>query len=324
MVKKILQCFLIFLITSNVVAQNNFLTPSDTLNHKRVRMLNIGCAIGYSASMYGLNTLWYNQYPRSGFHFFDDRREWLDMDKAGHFTTAYEVANILSTAYGWAGMNRRKSIIYGTAIGTIFQTTIEVLDGFSSEWGFSISDFTSNTAGSALFIGQELLWRDQRIVLKISNMPRTYPNTIVPSTDGSATTTIANRATDLYGTLYPQTFFKDYNAAIYWASFNINSFTGKSKVIPNWLNIAIGYSGENMFGGYKNEWKNKDGAVFILDPIAYPRYRQYFLSLDIDLSRVKTKSRFVNSLLRFVSYVKIPAPSLEYSQDGFKFHPLMW
>ena len=58
-------------------------------------------------------------------------------------------------------------MIYGATAGLTFLTAIEVLDGFSDEWGFSLGDFAAN-AGTGFLVGQELLWKEQRIVLKYS------------------------------------------------------------------------------------------------------------------------------------------------------------
>ena len=40
-------------------------------------------AIG-TATLIGLNQVWYADYPRSDFHFINDNAEWLQMDKVGH------------------------------------------------------------------------------------------------------------------------------------------------------------------------------------------------------------------------------------------------
>jgi hypothetical protein len=45
-------------------------------------------------------------------------------------------------------------------------TAVEVLDGFSSEWGASSGDIIANA--SALLVSQELLWKEQRITPKFS------------------------------------------------------------------------------------------------------------------------------------------------------------
>ena len=54
------------------------------------------------------------------------------------------------------------------------QSVIEILDGFSSQYGFSPGDFTANILGSGLFIGQEFAWDDQRIKLKFSFHKKNY------------------------------------------------------------------------------------------------------------------------------------------------------
>ena len=52
------------------------------------------------------------------------------------------------------------------------------------------------------------------------------------------------------------------------------------------------------------------------------RYRQFLFSLDIDLMRIKTKNKFISILSNVFGYVKIPFPTLEYSNEKFKLHPL--
>ncbi len=310
---------------SNLKTQSlsNLLTPSDTFNRRRFWFLVGTGSAAYISSIALLNNVWYAQYPRSRFHLFDDEGEWMQMDKAGHVISAYQGSKWVYGAMRWSGMKNRNAAWFGMAVGTFFQATLETLDGFSTEWGFSWSDITANTAGCALFGLQQAAWDEQRIVIKVSNTPRKYPLTPVPSIDGSKTTTIRERTNDLYGNNYTQTFFKDYNALIFWVSFNPKSFY-KNSNLPDWLNVAVGYGAENMYGGYKNEWP-ATAPDFRLSDAAYPRYRQYYLSLDIDLSRIKTKSKFIKTLARTFNFIKIPSPTLEFNSLGkVKFHPLLF
>ena len=39
---------------------------------------------------------------------------------------------------------------------------------------------------------------------------------------------------------------------------------------PKWLNVAVGYGAENMFGGCENEWA-VDDDMFMLSDDTYPR-----------------------------------------------------
>ncbi len=302
---------------------SDLLTPSDTFNRHRFWFLVGTGSAAYISSIALLNNVWYAQYSRSRFHLFDDEGEWMQMDKAGHVISAYQGSKWVYGAMRWSGMKNRNAAWFGMAVGTMFQATLETLDGFSTEWGFSWSDITANTAGCALFGLQQAAWDEQRIVIKVSNTPRKYPLTSIPSIDGSKTTTIRERTNDLYGNNYTQTFFKDYNALIFWVSVNPKSFYKDSR-LPDWLNVAVGYGAENMYGGYKNEWPAA-APEFRLSDAAYPRYRQYYLSFDIDLSRIKTKSKFIKSLTRTFNFIKIPSPTLEFNSIGqVKFHPLLF
>src|SRR5687768_13962604 len=57
--------------------------------------------IAYTGTLITLNELWYKQYPRTSFHFFDDAAEWQQMDKAGHMFTAYFEADWLYNLSRW-------------------------------------------------------------------------------------------------------------------------------------------------------------------------------------------------------------------------------
>ncbi len=145
------------------------------------------------------------------------------------------------------------------------------------------------------------------------NMPIIYKEELMGTPSG--TTTIRERTDDLYGTNLLQTFLKDYNAQTIWASVNIHSFLKAESHFPKWLNIAVGYSGENMFGGFENKWK-VDENTFQTDDARYPRYRQFILSPDIDLTKIKTKSKPLKVLLGMANIFKIPAPALLINGKG--------
>jgi hypothetical protein len=302
----------------------HWLQPTDSFSRRRFIALNSATAVGMVGAGVLLNNVWYAQYPRTPFKTFNDFGEWLDVDKMGHILTAYTISKWFYGAERWTGMKPKKAAWLGMGIGTTAQLVLEVMDGTSAEWGFSWSDIVSNTSGCALFGLQQVAWGEQRMVLKVSNTPRQYPETPIFSANRADTTTLRTRAIDLYGDNYTQTFFKDYNALIFWLSVNPSSFIKREHKFPKWLNIAVGMGGENMYGGFRNEWPKKD-PKFFLSPIDFPRYRQFYLSLDVDLSRIKTKSRLINMLARTFNFVKIPAPAIEFTSLGkVKFHPLIW
>ncbi|MFM2048466.1 MAG: hypothetical protein RI955_1014, partial [Bacteroidota bacterium] len=307
--------FLLLLLLSfaiNSKAQlsfSKFIIPSDTLNKKRELMVHGTCAGTFSLAMISLNYAWYANYPRSKFHLFNDDGEWLQIDKCGHTFTAYNEAYWSSNMYRWAGVSQRRSIMYGAGVGFALQLTIETLDGFSKEWGFSLGDLSANTIGAGLLVSQELIWREQKIHLKFSTHKNIYAEKI-----------LNERADELYGKSLPERFLKDYNAQTYWLSGNISSLCGMKNKFPKWLNIAVGYGADNMYGGYTNQW-NK-GLTVRNDLI---RYRQYYIAPDIDFSKIKTKSKILKTLFLALNVIKFPAPAVEYnSLHQTKFHWLVF
>lgn len=298
--KKTFALLVLMLVLADLTAKSGSVKTTDTtstpINKKRIACIVGAEATLYAGSLIGLNELWYKNYPRSSFHFFDDNQEWLQMDKAGHFTTAYYIGRIGIGFFKWGGMPRKKAIWYGGMLGSVYQSTIEIMDGYSKEWGFSIGDFAANTAGSAFVIAQALAWDEQRIVLKY----------------GFQNSACAVYRPDLLGSSLQERLLKDYNGQTYWLSVNPSSFMHAETRFPKWLNIAIGYGADGMLGGYSNpSITDKNGVE-----LNFERYRQFYLSLDVDLTRIKTKSVFLKTVFAAVGFIKIPAPALEFNKHG--------
>ena len=276
-------------------------------NKKRIRLVTAANIVGYGGALIGLNALWYAKYPRSAFHFFNDNAEWLQVDKAGHTYSAYTESRESMELWRWAGVPRKERIWLGGLSGVAYQSIIEILDGFSSEYGFSPGDFAANIVGSGMFIAQEFAWDEQRIKFKFSFHRKNY---------GEAD--LNKRANDIYGKTEIERFIKDYNGQTYWLSANIYSFFPESK-FPRWLSFAAGYGAEGMFGARSNIAVDKNGNV-IFDRRDIKRYRQWYLSPDIDFTKIRTNKKGLKFLFFVLSAVKFPAPALEYSNGSFKGH----
>lgn len=306
---------------SKIGAQHSFITPVDTFHQKRFTTAAIFSGVTYSAFSYGLYNAWYKQYDQTSFHFFNDWNEWNNMDKMGHFYTAYFQGVLCYKGASWTGLNKKKSILTGVLLGSLFQSTIEVMDGFSDKWGFSVPDITYNTLGAGTFALEQWLWDEQRITFKVSSYSRPYSNEIIYSNTGKETTTLENRANDLFGSSFAERFLKDYNAQTLWASINIHSFLSEDHPFPKYLNIALGTGSENMFGGYENKWPGDFSSTFMLDDNLFPRYRQFFLGVDIDLTKLPIDNYYWKSLLSILNIFKIPGPAIEVNTLGqVKFH----
>ena len=302
---KIIVLLIILFSAGKIFSQSQpyfFKKYPDTLNKKRLTYVIGGQSIIYVSTLAVLYQAWYKDYPQSNFHWINDNNEWMQVDKIGHATTSAYIGKFGYEFYRCAGVERKKAIWIGGSAGFVYLTVVEILDGFSAQWGASMGDFISNAAGSALFIGQQLAWDEQRFYLKWSYHPTDY----------------AQYRPDLLGSGGIESALKDYNGQTYWLSGNIKSFLPKSSKFPRWLNVAVGYGAEGMLGANSNPPEHDGKAL-----PEYTRYRQYYLSLDVDLARIKTRSHFLKFIFNVVSFVKIPFPALEFNKlDGVKLHGL--
>ncbi len=276
--------------------------PDTTeLSKNRLKSVIIGEGILFTTTMTGLYSLWYKDYPMSGFHFYNDNGEWMQVDKVAHLGASYFIGKLGYETLKWAGVKEKQAIFIGGSTGSIFLLTVEILDGFSDGWGFSLGDFAANSLGSAMFIGQQLFWKEQRIVFKFSTHLTEYQQ----------------YRPDVLGSNLPQRIMKDYNGWTFWLSANINSFFPRNTITPKWLNIAFGYGAEGMIGGYDNPAFHKE-----IQMPYFERYRQYYLSLDVDFTKIKTRNKTLKFLFNTLGYLKVPAPTIEFNKNGIKTHLL--
>ena len=274
---------------------------ANSVDHKRLTGIIVTGTAAYLGSMSALYFAWYKNHPQTSFHFYDDFPEWLQMDKGGHMVASYYIGMLGYESLRWAGVERKKAIWYGGSFGSVYLSAIEILDGFSSGWGFSMSDLAANTLGSAMFISQQLCWDEQRVLLKYSYQP----------------TKFAAYRPELLGSNHLERLLKDYNGITYWLSVNPNSF-GLDRC-PKWLNIALGYSATGMTGGSANIYGYQNGKFIPF----YARERQFLFSFDVDLSKIKTRSQSLGLVLKALGFIKIPLPALEFNTNKkFVFHPL--
>lgn len=303
---------LIFLYTTASAQEPrrpDFFRLPDTTVPARVAALGAGTVVVYTGSMMLLHEYWYKGYPRSPFHFYNDAGEWLQMDKAGHVFTAYFFSKYSRELWRWSGLPRKRQIWIGGLSGLAYQSVIEVLDGSSANWGFSWSDMAANALGSAAMMSQELLWNEQRIQLKFSWTPARYDDPV-----------LRRRANDIFGVHAAERMLKDYNGQTYWASVNLSRFFPSAN-LPKWLNISFGYGAEGLYDAFENKWDGLEGHP--VDYTHVKRVRQFYLSPDVDLTRIPTRRKGVRVLLQALNMIKIPAPALELTSGGrFRAHAI--
>lgn len=298
--KRSLVIFTLFLImgqTYQVRAQ--FLKPADTLNKKRVLGVSLSGAAAWTGSIAGLYFVWYKDFPKSGFHTFDDSREWQQMDKVGHMYSSIQFGRFVGDLYEWSGLDHKKSAIIGAGFSIGYMTTFEFLDATNEQWGFSWSDVGFNTLGTATYFAQEYFWDEQFVHFKFSAHP----------------TDLAQYRPDLLGNDFASRMLKDYNGQTYWMSFNPIHWFKKDSKFPKWINMSLGYGINNQLIG--------DGGTYVdvSSNQSFTPYRQYFLSFDVNFEAIPTESRLLKLVFRGLNFIKVPFPALEMSQGKLGFRP---
>ncbi|MCB9255806.1 MAG: DUF2279 domain-containing protein [Chitinophagales bacterium] len=289
-----------------------FFQPASSLNKPRAISLAVGLPLAYAGTMTGLNFIWYSNSTRAKFHFFNDAREWQQVDKLGHFHTSYFETVLSTQMLRWAGVKNKKASIYGALMGFTFQSSIEIFDGFSDKWGASLSDIAFNALGTGLALSQNLVWGEQRIRSK-------YSFHQVKHSDAQ----LEERATDLYGNGKVERLIKDYNSLAIWLSITPSRFMKNPRPSTSWLALSVGYAGANMYGGFDNSWEDDNGNL--IDRNDIEQYRRFFFSLDVDFEQIPAKKHGWKTLLMVMNIVKAPFPAMEFNTKGeVIFHPMFY
>lgn len=284
--------------SSGVYAQTDSLQVDSVAaphpNYKMLRGIFAAQSVLYLGTLYGLSKSWYKT-SLSNFTIQDDTHEWLQLDKMGHLYTSYQIARYTAALYSKTGISKKQMLIYGGISGIIFQTPIEILDGFSPDYGFSPGDMVANIAGSAIFVTQMAFWDEIRIQPKFSTHLTSYA-AIRPG---------------LLGATVQERLLKDYNGQTYWFSGSPATFSKGGKW-PAWLCLSVGYGIDNMVAA----------EVFKSIEMGRRPVRQFYLSVDIDLTKIKTKNKVVRTIAFIANSIKVPAPAVVFSKNGVQFKPL--
>ncbi len=261
---------------------------SDTLC-KRICLTHSSLGTSGISSLFLLNRVWYAPFNNHSFHLFNDGSNWMQMDKAGHAFTAYELTLHTNRIHTWASGKKQNWVGSVYALG--YLTTLELMDGFSEGWGFSIYDCLSNGLGTGFYLGQDWLWNEQRLLPKFSFSPSPY----------------ASLRPEVLGSSPIQQILKDYNGQTYWLSCPIGEFIPCPRKL-DFLCVSLGYSCDAKLVGDVDTWQQ------------YTAQRQYTFSLDIDLRKVARNKPKLNRVLSQFNCIKLPFPTVVFSKERTAFH----
>ena len=249
-------------------------------------------AIGSQAALY---SLWYTPYNSGSFHFFNDWNEWGKMDKLGHAYSAFALTSSTYDILYWSGFSKNKSLLIAATASWAYQGFIEVMDGFSDGWGFSVPDLLFNSIGTGLFV-LDKKFGSSVILPKFSYSPSSY----------------AQLRPKILGANTFERVLKDYNGQTYWLGIK------PTVIIPSWkakwLMISIGYSiNERLIG---------DQSIAQIDGRTYTSHGQLVFSLDIDPRELPIRNKVLKKLFYPLKFIKIPFPAFSIEKGKGKFYPL--
>ncbi len=217
----------------------------------------------------------------SHFHFENDFKYALNLDKFGHFAAGVILGESFYEGYRWAGLSEFKSYLFAGLSAMATHIAIDVKDGYSPAWGFSIFDVLSGTLGGFWPMAERYVPVFKYVDLKWSYW--------INSTYFYDKTTHRGEAV----------FTDDYVNQTFWASFKPYRLLPASvrKYYPSWLAFAAGLSIDEKAMDFHAPDKE--------------RHREVYLALDYDLEAFRPQSRMARTFIKYLNYFKLPAPAIQ-------------
>jgi hypothetical protein len=253
-------------------------------------------AAGVALHIYQANAWWKDN--RTAFHVIDDNEYKGNFDKFGHTFGGYYSCYFFDEAFSWSGMDSTQSAALGSALGALWETYIEIEDGFGGSWGFSRGDFRSDLMGAAFYFIRSQVKPLQTLKYKWSYFPSVQYLEDKPDIPGQS-----------------MNFIEDYGGQQYWMSLDVHSALPESarEYWPKWLNLAVGVGGWDLDATYKDQWGNLQNDFS-------KRKLAWYLSLDYDMTKLWPESSvgFLNFIRRSFDYWHFPAPAVRlYPEPRF-------
>jgi len=257
------------------------LQPPNQVDYTRMAIVGAGlAAVIAGIHIYQQNGWWKDN--RTSFHFREDLRYGLWVDKIGHFHGAAFAGFLGTKAFEWTNVSDETALWLGVGTGFLFQTYIEIEDGFS-EWGFDRVDFSADVLGAAWPIARHYSPFLQNFDIKFSYHPSPLLNTA--------------SGTGFQGQQH--LIFDDYEGQTMWFTARIHDILPRRarSFWPDFLGIALGY-----------------GARDISSKSAYP---VVFVAFDYDMTRIiPTNTWFLRTLGQALNFIHFPSPTVRISPSA--------
>ncbi len=232
-------------------------------------------AAGIGVHIYQSNAWWRNQ--NSHFHFENDNKYALQIDKYGHYYGAYLLGHVFSSTLEASNVDLEKSYLYGSLMSFLFQMYVEIEDGFGPNWGFSPGDALADLLGSTYFLSQYYFPIMHNFQPRLSYWP---------------TEKVLSGKTNAI-------IIDDYEGQTFWMSIRMKNLLPSelSKYWPTFLMLSVGTDARNLDGHGGGE-------------------REYFISFDIDYDVLPLHGEFGQWVKNTLGLFHFPMPGIRIS-PGF-------
>jgi hypothetical protein len=265
-------------------AQSQPADDTTGVNGTRLAIVAGTAAAGVTAIHLYQQNAWWNEH-RTSFHFREDLVYACNIDKVGHVYGAQVITFLFSKSLQWANLSEASSLMWGASAATLFQTYVEIEDGFSEYWGFDRVDFAADVAGAWYPVLQHYVPPMKNVQLRFSYAPK----------DAGGPSAIAGQT---------KTIIDDYEGQTFWVTFTPHSWLPEGKRWwPSFLGVAVG--------------------VAVRNNASPDRYLAWYLAPELDFRYIIPRdTEFLRILGEALNFLHLPMPAVRVGPGSLVWYGL--
>lgn len=254
------------------------------VNGTRLAIVAGTAAAGITAIHLYQQNAWWKEH-RTSFHFREDLVYASNVDKIGHLYGASLMTFLFSKSLQWANLSEGSSLVWGAAGATLFQTYVEIEDGYSAYWGFDRVDFAADLIGAWYPVLQHYVPPLQDVQLRFSYFPK----------DAGGPSAIAGQT---------KTIIDDYEGQTFWLTLTPHAwFPEGNRWWPAFLGIAVG--------------------VAVRDNVSDNRYLAWYIAPELDFRAIIPRSTwFLRTLGEALNFLHLPMPAVRVGPGSMVWYGL--
>jgi hypothetical protein len=265
-------------------AQSQPVDDTTGVNGTRLAIVAGSAAAGITAIHLYQQNAWWKEH-RTSFHFREDLVYACNIDKVGHLYGAQLITFLFSKSLQWANLSEASSLIWGASAATLFQTYVEIEDGFSEYWGFDRVDFAADVAGAWYPVLQHYVPAMKNVQLRFSYAPK----------DAGGPSAIAGQT---------KTIIDDYEGQTFWLTVTPHTWLPEGKRWwPSFLGIAVGLAVRNN--------------------VSPDRYLAWYIAPELDFRYIIPRdTEFLRIVGEALNFLHLPMPAVRLGPGSMVWYGL--